>query len=57
MYIVFIGENVLLESDNECRAIYRCFQDIKKRGSILVLKKLKTENNRAKIRKYGYKNL
>ncbi len=26
-------------------------------GSILVLKNLKTENNRAKIRKYEYKNI
>ena len=54
MYIVFIRENVLLENGNEFWAIYRCFQDIKKSGSILVLKSLKTSNNMAEIEEYEY---
>ena len=55
MYIVFIRENVLLENVNEFWAIYRCFQDIKKSGSILVLKNLKTANSMAEIGEYEHK--
>lgn len=55
MYIVFIRENVLLENGNEFWAIYRCFQDIKKSGSILVLKNMKTSNKMAEIGEYKHK--